>query len=200
MCFSLVGSAQTDSANGFLSESEKEAAKHIDLLKSGTLVVRLSSGEKKLAALKLRGTQEQMNEYMLEVHIENKAIIDAFKEKFDFCEVRYTYDKDIEHLLRNPSNALLIDTATLEVDSSLSMDVEKPFYILGTSRIYFETQNASSSGFVIMDKNLNYLEDPFPYYVMSFEGMGPMARTPFIMVEALMKKLTDFYATYGSKY
>lgn len=181
------------------NEAQIEATRHIDALKSGTLIVRISSGQKKRAAMQLRASKAQLKKFKSELYIENKELVEAFLSIYTFSKVLFIYDNDTDLLLSETKPNVFVNPKTLKVDKSITLNEKEPYYILETERIYFETQNSSSTGFVVLDKDLNYLKDPFPYYIMRMEGFITQ-KSITVMVEKLEKKLTEFYAMYGTKY
>lgn len=202
MCFAFVAIAQEQqlSARKIASnEAQIEATRHIDALKSGTLIVRINSGQKKSAAMKLRASKAQMKKFQTELYIENKELVEAFLSSYSFSKVLFIYDNDTDILLSSTNPKVFVNPKTLKVDRTITIAENEPFYILETERIYFETQNSSSTGFVVLDKDLNYLKDPFPYYIMKMEGFITEKEVA-TMVEKLENKLTEFYAMYGTKY
>lgn len=180
------------------AEAQALATKHIDAIKSGTLVVRISSGQKKRAAMQLRASKAQIKKYKSELFIENKELVEAFLSGYTFSKVLFIYDTDTDVLLSEQAPNVFVNPKTLKVDKTITMNSDRPFYILETERIYFETQNSSSTGFVILDDKLNYLKDPFPYYIMRMEGFVA-ERSTAIMVEKLEKRFTEFYVKFGTK-
>jgi len=179
--------------------AQLEATKHIDALKSGTLVVRISSGQKKRAAMQLRASKAQIKKYKSELFAENKELVEAFLSGYTFSKVLFIYDTDTDRLLSELKPNVFVNPKTLKVDNTITLNTDLPYYILETERIYFETQNSSSSGFVVLDNKLNYLKDPFPYYIIKMDGFITERSSAF-MVEKLEKNLTEFYANYGTKY
>lgn len=201
-CFVFVAQGQEEQLSArkaASNEAQIEATRHIDALKSGTLIVRISSGQKKRAAMQLRASKAQLKKFKSELYIENKELVEAFLSIYTFSKVLFIYDNDTDLLLNETKPNVFVNPKTLKVDKSITLNEKEPYYILETERIYFETQNSSSTGFVVLDKDLNYLKDPFPYYIMRMEGFITQ-KSITVMVEKLEKKLTEFYAMYGTKY
>lgn len=177
-----------------------EAKKHINDLKQGVLLIKVPTGRNKLAAMSLRASTEQIKEYKKELKEENDSLFLMFNKHYNFSKHLFFYDTDMNKVLKGDYENTFINSTGEKIKVDSVLNSKTPVYILETERIYFETQNSSSTGFVVQDKNLNYLKDPFPYYIMRF-GSFDVLRKPFsIMVIRLNEKLETFYTEYGTRY
>ncbi|MFT6845979.1 MAG: hypothetical protein ACJAUV_002179 [Flavobacteriales bacterium] len=182
------------------SKNEAIASRYISSLREGTLIVRISYGSNKKAALKVKGHTKKLIAYTQELEYDNSLLIAAFLGKYTFSKVLFFYDKNIDKILNREWKHLFLNTKTLKIDSTIEFNEKAPYYILGTESIYFELQNSSSSGLVVMDKDLTYLKEPFPYYVISMGDAGPLAKSIEFQVIKLNDQFLEFYAMYGTKY
>jgi hypothetical protein len=72
----------------------------IEKLKSGFLLVRLKTSENSINALEKVGRVKKANRLQSKQEKENLKIINAFKYRFDFCDVYYFLSHDSEKVRR----------------------------------------------------------------------------------------------------
>ena len=70
----------------FAQTTIQTADANINMLRNGTLLVRLKTQENKIIALEKEGQTEWANDIKNKQTEENKAIAEAFKTHFNFCK------------------------------------------------------------------------------------------------------------------
>lgn len=184
----------------------KDSARlYIRALKEGALVVRLQSRSMAIQQLRNSGNGETAELIIKSQREENREIVSAFRQSFNFCTVYFIYADSTEAWLSgNRSGYFLNDS--LDVNPSIAM--KEPFSLLaekGTphqSVAYDETQPNQessergylSSAIVIYDQRLRLLKDPFPFYAQEPFPQSLTSSNWKVKVEALNKKLISFYS------
>lgn len=161
----------------------------IDLHDNSVLLVRLQSREKSIQAYRDAGKIDCANKKEKEQRENNKNIVNAFEQNFDFCEVYFFY-ADQSIFVKNDQIDLIVF-----LDKNLLKDFEiKPDY--NNKNIYtFELGTVSDIGLLggyIMDNEFTKLEKPFPYYAKS-PFFATHKKTPFITVKRFNRKLHRYY-------
>lgn len=148
----------------------------IQELKDGILVVRLKSNKKKIAEIQkvlqtedVGPAREERLRYLLsdtkdKTHLKNTAIIHAFGEFFDFCEVRFMYDYDTPKLKTGAKKGYFLNKS-LEFDPTIQLDTS--YYMVSR----FDRTSEKEGGplydaIIISDSEFEDLVKPFPYYVI----------------------------------
>jgi len=191
------------------------ARQQISELKEGTLVVRLPSKrnnikalEKSLASGNLNPSQRSRLERRLKNTIIERdktstGIIKGLAQHYNFSKYRVVYDHDISQLFDNVEKGYFLDQK-MKIDPSISIDLSKPFYVLGngfTSR----TTNIGSEGYIFFDQENKQLYGPFPYFygpkypagsslIAFFGGGDTLVPNYSSMVKKIDKSLNRFYA------
>lgn len=159
-------------------------------LKNGVLLVRLRTSINKINALKKMDCVKEAKETEEQQLAENKKIISAFKNNFDFCKVLFFYSYNSENVLNKKFNGVFLDD-NLNENDSITIDSISPYFIAefttteqDTSKYFshysYSPENGegykrqknyytSSSDFsfyalVIKDNKFIQLNKPFPYY------------------------------------
>ncbi|HMQ46664.1 MAG TPA: hypothetical protein PKA00_03785 [Saprospiraceae bacterium] len=173
----------------FSQSLSKEAAwakakEQIKELHEGTLIVRIPTQHKKIAALEELLQNKELspaNRKRLEDQLETTRqeaqnfslyVLEAFDTVYDFSKVLFMYDTDMAALQSsNPSGFFLNREG--KADASIVLD-QPNFYLL---RFGFSTGEATShtDAMIITDATITDLQKPFPYEV----------------------RLTDFISTVG---
>jgi hypothetical protein len=145
-------------------------------LKSAVLLVRLKTNENSIQALQDKGQIETAERLRVSQAIENKKIIQAFKEQFHFCEVKFFFSNHSNQVRQKQYEQIFLNDS-LEVDPSITMDKAAQFYIaeFGYIEQVYKGDSSSTPNVVpshirffslrMMDENFVQLEKPFPYYV-----------------------------------
>jgi hypothetical protein len=96
---------------------QENAWTNIETLKNGALLVRLQTGEKKIAALKKAGLEEKAEEAASYQKQQNEFITQAFVKHFDYCPVYFFYaDKSEE--IKNGNFEYLMDADLNKLSNS----------------------------------------------------------------------------------
>ncbi len=168
-----------------------ESVDQIVKLKESVLLVRLKPYSPKNAPLIKIGGEKKTEKAELNQNEVNKQIVKAFKENFDFCEVRFFYaNKSINIYENRLENMFLNDN--LKIDKSIIVDADKGFFIAEFDNIKEDTMSyfshhtykqndtnelevvdnyysvpskANYYALKIMDRNFVQLKSPFPYNV-----------------------------------
>ncbi len=180
------------------AEAYEDALIHHQEMKKGALLVRLKTQENKIKALKERGNTIEAANIEFNQHQENKEIIAAFKENFNFCKVYFFYSSDTKLVKKKQ-----LEQVTFLGDSLEKIDTPKitTFYTaeFGNVDNTKQTQNSSeissSLGFAalyIMTDQFVQLKQPFPYY-SKLRGIVPIVKLKkSVIVEKLNSKLHEF--------
>ncbi len=147
----------------------EQATAAIKALKEGVLVVRLRSDQRKIEALTGQLATPNLNEKYRkrlqqlladtrrEKEAENKALVAAFREHFDFTEVFFMYDT-ASYLLKKGLRAGFFLNDSLQADPHLSIQGRK-FRLVRFGSKSGMKQRKSLIG---MDRNFRDLPAPFP--------------------------------------
>lgn len=165
-------------------EAWAKAKEQIKELHEGTLLVRIPTQHKKIAALEALLQNDQLptaNRQRLEDQLETTRqearnfahyVIEAFDTAYDFSKVLFMYDTDMAALQSSSPGGFFLNREG-KADTSIVLD-QPNFYLL---RFGFSTGEATShtDAMIIADASIQDLQKPFPYEV----------------------RLTDFIATVG---
>ena len=168
-----VAFAQNDP---FLPAKERKAIaiKEIKTLKDGVLVVRLPSNSKKMAALQalidggklkkatLKRTQEQLESTKYTTKLFSETMIRAFEAYYQFSDVLFMYDTAATQLKGGQLSGFFLNDS-LEVAPSAGLK-DTSFLVLrfGLTR---SSRGQSIEAAVLMDRQMDDMLPPFPYYV-----------------------------------
>jgi hypothetical protein len=172
--------------SAFAQDKNLNARNDIELLKNGTLLVRLKSGEMQAKALENGGDKTAADAYRKKQADENLAIIKAFRAKYTFSPVLFFFSSSSEQVRqKNFHNCFLNDQ--LLPDSTITGPANR-FLV---AEMGFSTQQ-HFEGIILMDDQLVQLSPPFPWIVKKYGG-GIKSRTNDEMVKQLEENLWDFY-------
>lgn len=213
-----VGQVEKPQASDYKYGQYKKAMAvwQIEQLKSGVLLVRLSTRKASIRALYQAGQDAKAEELEKQVEQTNNSIIQGFKSGFDFCDV-YFFESDFSDMVRkneldkidfvdksiksgaekNPKDVtcFVAEYANLQADTVKGTDRNKPGYgIDNQTTSTYSNSNLGIPALVIKNDQFVQLTDPFPYYVRSYDSIGVVDRTPVQSVGALNKKLNKFYS------
>lgn len=148
----------------------EDAYNQISELKNGVLLVRLATSTAKIKALKARGRRTEAEEIEAEQHRINREIIRAFRRKFDFCRVEFFLATDSRKVKEGKSEGIFLDDQ-LNPDSSITVNSLAAVYTAEFGSTARGTGGGVDiSALVIMDRNFNMLEKPFPYYTRALHA------------------------------
>lgn len=191
-----------------------DAREHIQQLHNGTMVVRLRSKENNIEAMEkslakdgISGADRRRLEKMLNKTIEvrdkeNKEIVASIQRYYKFSDYLFVYDSNIRQLYEREKSGYFLN-AQLEIDSNISIDLSKPFYVLGYGRRDPTNENRLE-GLILSDSNKETLESPFPYFsrtvwpplssLGSFIGKNEMIPNYSTMVQRFSFSIDRFYS------
>ena len=206
-----------DSTNvnkAILADAKKRLAigkEVINELKSGALIVRLRTGNNKIMAYermtnsssisesKKQFFEKKIAEAKDEIDSENKNLMQALNEEYEFSDVLFMPDTAVQKLIEGKQAGYFYNEQ-LEIDPSISLN-EKPFYIA----FYGPTSRATKTGeegIVVLDRSFVELVEPFPHYTglttvrKTFDKVFNKKEDIYffkLMVERFNKRLVDFY-------
>ena len=177
-----------------IKKPTNEAITHVLNLKENALFVKLETKRHKIAALRERGMEEAAIRTETEQKALNKAIINAFETKFDFCDVYFFYSEDKQNIIEGNFSKIKFYNEHLEVREF------NPFYTQYYTAEYGINTNARNddpskigiNALVLYNKSFEILPDGFPYYSRTFKDL-PFEKDPWQVVEKLNKNLRKFY-------
>lgn len=181
-CFGLSAQSKLDSAQRDLKR-----------LKNGALLVRLQENSRTIEALKKAGKNERAEEYRKKQYRENRATLLSFRETFDFCPVYFFYASDSDSIRYGKLEGVLFDVNREQVPAA---KVPRHYF----TGEFAETPNLGIDGFIIMDRFMIPLEEPFPFYQREHAFLGLVTYSKAQILERLDKKLNDHYELwFGAK-
>lgn len=166
----------------------QQARVNLKRLHEGTLLVRLKTEEKKIAALESKGKTELAERTRSLRREQNLRIVDAFQKHYTFSKVVFFFNTDSRKVLEHQWEGIFLDN-NLERDPSIRFDTTQGFYIgeidvleadtakhadmpywdPNTKKMehtyYGSPSDFSRCALVIRDRNFIQLRRPFPYYV-----------------------------------
>lgn len=167
----------------------REMAKSdIDKLKDGALLVRLSTSENKITALRNAGREKQASKAETWQRTQNEKIVKAFKTHFDFAPVYFFYSDKSNQVRKGDFDRIFLNEK-LELDTTIELSrqniytaeytamkqdtfVQLSHYELeqiGDFRSkwvprYYGQANLGFRAFVVKNQNFEQMVEPFPYY------------------------------------
>lgn len=157
------------------AQAPADPAQSIRELKDGVLVVRLRTQSNKIASLKEYIAKEpagspvasrlaaQLKETEEEVATENRLLVMAFREMYQFSEVLFVADTLAPRLKEQDPGEIFLD-ANLLPDPSLSTG-QRPFLVAGMGTAsYSDAAAGNDESLVLYDRNFNRMEKPFPSF------------------------------------
>ena len=194
-------------------ERKAEALEQIKKLHSGTLVVRLPSNAKKIAALQglidrgklkkkaQRRTVEKLETTKKSTRSFNLTMMQALKENYHFSELLFIYDTASVALKNGQYEGIFLnDSLAIDPDIELKNDT-----FLGLRFGNTKSEDGQSiDAMVVMNRQLKDLSPPFPYYVRMnniFAILGTFLpeQSKVSIVKATQKlnaRLNSFYRRY----
>ncbi|MCB0580462.1 MAG: hypothetical protein KDD10_14280 [Phaeodactylibacter sp.] len=167
-----------------------QALEQAEALRSGMLLVRLQSGEQRIAALKAEGMEEQAQRAAEALKAENERIAQAFSQEWDYCPVYFFFAEHSAAVRQGQFDGYLLD-ASLKAAPTEGLP-GKTFFIAEFGTLQPSSGNAGLNALLLMDSTFQQLEDPFPSNVMTKtlgkEGMEQQA------VTMLNLKIQEFLA------
>jgi hypothetical protein len=144
----------------------------IQVLKNGTLVVRLSTNARKLEALEkmVATTTSEKDRLRFEKMLEetrrdtrnyNQWLMEALDSNYTYSKLLFMPDTAATELKAGVRKGIFYDS-NLQIDPSLSLDGGFLVAFYGQSS---SSDNTGNEGINVLDANLQPLKAPFPYFV-----------------------------------
>ena len=169
---------------------------HLQKLKQGALLVELSDKrlqQQKLIANGKFKTAESIKRKQMRI---NKAIIESFRKKFNFCPVYFFYASSADSINSNLINNIAFINDSLNYDKSIRLSTTKDYYIASFTSL--KSASLGVSALVIMDKNFDPLNWPFPYYVRTYQSLFGLRKKTIDNSVAVMDKQLHQFKFIGS--
>ena len=197
------------------------AEQSIQELDGGVLLVRLNFRQKQIDYLndhKNASGADQIRKQAMEV---NKKIATAFSEKFDFCKVYFFKMADSKYIKNQQFDSLTFYDLSLKETDSLTLELDN--YLIGefgrikqdTSYYYSDDRNDTSiekskskvyyggskngrEAFIIMDRQFQQIQKPFPYFAGLQTVLSEAARFKKAL-EVINSKLHGYAAQFTTE-
>jgi hypothetical protein len=178
---------------GFNQISPEERAKRqIKELKEGVLLVRLHTNDAVIAKLKALYEDKARVKKIEELYQQNLSNYKALSTAYNFSEILFFYGRDSDKVRNGELDNIFLN-ANLEIDTSIHLDRNEPFYILDIGDIYFDHISGHMEGVVVLNRAFEQLEKPFPFFVRKRSGMKIIKRTDLDVAVILNRELTEYY-------
>jgi len=224
LLFTILISFNTfTNAQNYKREYAKIAKESIIKLNDGVLLVRLTTKEKTINALKKRNQLTAAKRYEKEQKALNATIVSAFEMNFDFCPIYYFYsDQSKKIKANNLSEVTWVNSKTMATDTSIIVDNDNflvaEFGILAQDtakyfssyerfsdgkkgleirETYYGGSNLSQKGLIVKSNEYVPLPKPFPRFTKT--SMFEDKEVVYIKaVKKLNEKLTDYSIKIGN--
>ena len=166
------------------------SSRQIDDLKKGTLLVRLKTSVNTINAMNEMGLTDKAEKVESRQEAENKKIVAAFKEYYNFSDVVFFYSNNSGKVRDKDYTNIFLDDS-LNIDPSVVINGSEPIFIadfgplkqdtaqyyskmryqpdknwsLEKKKEYYGGTNFGFQVLAIKDKNFVQLQEPFPFYV-----------------------------------
>ena len=172
------------------------AREQINQLQNGSLLVRLMSKNESIKALRKAGNNRMANTIEKEQNYLNLAIIDAFRNNFDFCNVYFFYSEYSQNIRNKEFDKVVFLNNNLKPDKTIKYNNE--YFLTGEYGFieqdkvkYQGGSNMSFEALIIKDDQFKQLRRPFPYYLRTFATL-PIKRKPKKVVRKMNNKLKKY--------
>ncbi|MCI5054993.1 MAG: hypothetical protein MRY83_02730 [Flavobacteriales bacterium] len=171
-------------------ERETKAYYEINQLKRGALLIRLATKRNKIDALRKAGYTKKAEAIEEEQKNLNLELITAFRNEYTFSDLHFFYSNFTSDILSGNYENTFLDDSLNPISVDLTSDTffigeygfveadtntysSQPYYDANEKRMkevkYGDTR-LGISAFVVRDKNLYQLRDPFPFFVKRKKG------------------------------
>lgn len=199
--FAALAQADAEYSDKYRKWKVQYSENSILQLKDGALLVRLKTRAEAIKLYRESGQDyvaDRMDQNQFE---ENREIVKAFLNNFNFCKVYFFFKEDTEKLDSGETSGYFLDDR-LKRDSSivLSQDfymiaeygpVEAESYVIPgdtSATAQYVNSAAIERGLVVKDANYWQMAEPFPYYVR-----GTIEKYIGKQVSNLNAKLHNYY-------
>ncbi len=168
-------------AQGGRIDKIKDAQNELKKIKSNGLVIAFPTNAPLIDNLRSRGFEEKAKIEEQKVLFYNLRLIEVFKA-YSYGPIYYTHTLDLENA--NQSDELIVNN----LDGSKVTVNPNEVLFLNPKKFTVKSQNSSYSGFGVHDKDFNYLNKPFPYFIFKRDGLILFQKTEEQMVQILQNK------------
>lgn len=173
LCHTIVGFAQSERA--YNDSLRKVAQKQIVELHNSFLIVRLDSKSDQIDYYIKHDNLAAAESLKERTDSFNLKIIESMRSSFRFCPVFFIDSKDTPKLMQSKLSEITFYSDNLLKDGTIKLPSSSNYFIgeysftkdenmKSDSLEYYGSNNLGVPALVIMDKNLNQLKRPFPYY------------------------------------
>lgn len=193
----MISGLTMQAQQAFNTKDEKNTATtHIEALNKGILLVRLPSNQKKIEALQntleqdlsekeYKNVSRTLNRTFEETEKLHAGIISAMGSVYSFSLFGFFMDYDTQEVLAGKGKLYHGD-----MKKEFVMDKSAPVYVLSTGR----TTETPIDAFLVMDRDLNILPQPFPSQI-SRSGIAGLFGNDTSHIKRLNKKLWRYFNT-----
>lgn len=157
-------------------------------------IIRENLGEKGVA------------EYQKELDETHSAYIAAFKKHYTFSKVAFFHSDDKKQLKAGNFSEVKFYNVNNELADNDTIDFSH-FFIAEVSRIELDSATTTNgegdtikiadysfSALIVRNRNFVQLDEPFPYYVRTMEGMPIFQKKAYRLIRAFQNKLERKYS------
>lgn len=154
------------------------------------LLVRLDQQQSALQVMRRKGHHAKANELEAQIERDNRNIVLTFNAIFDYCDYRFFYSSQTGRIQRGVNRNIFLND-DLAVDPSITYPSGIDIYIVDIGPIPLENFDGGSEGLVVLDRWLNPVPDPFPYYVARHTGLFLKKRSNMELIEVFVENLNS---------
>jgi hypothetical protein len=207
LCFLPLGAQ--DSA-----DRHQLAYQQIKDLHEGVLLIRLPTRKRSIEALEEMGRNAEADRLRADIQEENAQTVEAFARSYDFSPYYFFHSSssvavrderweevvlfdaqfDTVHNFSAPSNYFIAEFGRLQPDTATFTGQERYTQTAegtGTKTSQYGSSNLGIPALVILSANFIQLDDPFPYYVRTFDSV-PFRRKKWKAVKIWNERLHQF--------
>jgi len=173
-------------------KSREKDLKLLDV-QNGSVVVVLNKKEGLAEYLRQQGQQEKADEVLEDARMTNAELVEAFNNKFTFCQVWFVYNTQLTAVCAGDSTQKAFSTSYEQVPFKQVAQREYVFFYPGD--IYLNLQSFSGDGYYFQDARCNKLDEPFP----SSTALQQRGKTMNQLVFGLDKRLKNRAEQISSK-
>lgn len=130
------------------------AVESLNMLKEGTLIVRLITFKEKIEILQKAGRTEEAQEIQSEADAINKWFIKEFQRDYNFSDVVFSYGVDLKKYLDGKNPNVFLNNE-LEIDKSINVK-PGPIYIFAAQ---------ATDSYYLYDRQYRRIPEPAPHAV-----------------------------------
>ncbi len=169
---------------------------HINRVEAdGCVFVRLRTGQNKIDKLKELGYLNAADLEIKEIEEENKGILKAFKENWDFSKAYFFMSDESVKIKEGQFNEVNFIGSNLQADPSIKCDCKDGLVVdmsrITTNTLGTNTNATSVEGLVVRDRDFKRLNSPFPY--LSKKYFVVFQRSMSTMVKDLNNDFRRYY-------